>query len=288
MRYLPAPFAGTRRPTLRVQRPRSETKVMLVRDHSPYTQSGRRLRMTCMTPATDSDVPSGSTRGEGFASPPSYPGDLARRVAHRRNELGLTTEELAQRAGIDPSYLEYFERSADARLSVGTLNLVALALDTTPVALAGGDVDRPPGRGRAGRHPALEVLAREQCEAHLAAGGVGRIVFSIERGPIALPVNFEFTGGEIILSTDVAKADLLEAQPVIGFEIDRVDEAQSEGWSVLVSGQAHRVDDPDEVLRLSSLDLEAWAGGQRHALVKIIPVTVTGRVIVHGTVSEEG
>ena len=217
----------------------------------------------------------------------SNPSDLARRVAHRQRELGLTTEELAQRAGIDPTYLKYFERSADARLSAGTLNLVALALETTPIALAGGDVDRAPGRGRAGRHPSLETLARDQCDAHLAAGGVGRIVFSTERGPVALPVNFEFTNGEVILSTDVAKADLLETQPVIGFEIDRVDEAFSEGWSVLVSGPARRVDDPDEVLRLSSLDLEAWAGGDRHALVKVTPVTVTGRVIVHDSDPDE-
>jgi hypothetical protein len=215
------------------------------------------------------------------------PGDLAQRVAHRRRELGLTTEELARRAGIDPTYLTYFERSADARLSAGTLNLISLVLDTTPTALAGGDVNRALGRGRAGRHPSLETLAREQCDEHLATGGVGRIVFSTERGPVALPVNFEFTGGELILSTDLAKADLLEKQPVVGFEIDRVDEAFSEGWSVLVSGPAHRVDDPDEIVRLSSLDLEAWAGGERHALVKITPATVTGRVIVHESVPDE-
>ena len=195
----------------------------------------------------------------------SNPSDLSRRVTHRRQELGLTTEELAQRAGIDPTYLRYFERSADARLSAGTLNLVALVLDTTPTALAGGDVDRAPGRGRAGRHPTLETLSREQCDADLTAGGVGRIAFSTERGPVALPVNFEFTGGEVILSTDLAKADVLEKQFVVGFETDRVDEALSEGWSVLVSGPARIVDDPDEVVRLSSLDLEAWAGGERHA-----------------------
>ncbi len=248
--------------------------------------------MTPMTPRTHADVPRKSTdiSDSGPESPAvgsSHAGDLARRIGHRRRELGLTTEELARRAGIDPTYLKYFEQSSDARLSFGTLNLIALVLDTTPTALAGGDIDRAPGRGRAGRHPSLETLAREQCDAHLAAGGVGRIVFSTERGPVALPVNFEFTGGEVILSTDVAKADLLETKPVIGFEIDRVDEAFSEGWSVLVSGTAHRVDDPDEVLRLSSLDLEAWAGGARHALVKIIPVTVTGRVIVHDSVPDE-
>jgi nitroimidazol reductase NimA-like FMN-containing flavoprotein (pyridoxamine 5'-phosphate oxidase superfamily) len=244
-----------------------------------------------MTPPR-SEVPSGS--GDSMDSGPQAPaagsggpGDLARRVAHRRKELGLTTEELAQRVGMDPTYLKYFESSASSRLSAGMLNLVALVLDTTPIALAGGAVDRPPGRGRGSRHPALEVLTREQCEAHISAGGVGRVVFSTDRGPVALPVNFEFTAGEVILSTDVAKANLLETQPVVGFEIDRVDEALSEGWSVLVSGPAHRVTEPDEVLRLSSLDLEAWAGGERHELVKISPLTVTGRVIVHNPIPDE-
>jgi len=218
---------------------------------------------------------------------PRNPGDLARRILHRQDELGLSTEELAQRAGIDPNYLRYFEGSADARLSAGTLNLIALALDTSPLALQGADVERPMAQGRGGRHPALEPLTEEHCMAHLAAGGVGRVIYSTERGPVALPVNFEFTDGYIILSTDLAKADLLEQQALVGFEIDRVDEATSEGWSVLVSGQALRVDDPDEVVRLSSLDLEPWAGGTRHALVKITPVTVTGRVIVHSAMLDE-
>ena len=56
---------------------------------------------------------------------------------------------------------------------------------------------------------------------------------------------------------------------------------------MVVCGRANRVDDPEEVLRLSSLDLEVWAGGERHVLVKITPVTVTGRVIVHGSVPKE-
>ncbi len=228
--------------------------------------------------ATEAQAPSARLSG---------PSDVARRVIHRRKELGLTPEELAQRVGVDPTYFKYFEQNADARLSAGTLNLLALALDTTPIALSGGDVDRAPGRGRAGRHPSLDTLEREQCDAHLAAGGVGRIVFATERGPVALPVNFEFTDGNVIFSTDQVKADHLETLPMVGFEIDRVDEAFSEGWSVLVSGPAHRVIDSDELQQLSSLDLEAWAGGDRHALVRITPVTVTGRVIVHTSLPDE-
>lgn len=229
-----------------------------------------------MTPQTDSP-------GVGGA----HPGDLARRVSHRRIELGMTIEELAKHAGVDPNYLSYFERNADARLSAGTLLLLAFALGTTPLELQGGLVDRPPGKGRAGPHPSLETLTREQCEAHLEAGGVGRVVFSTDRGPVALPVNFEFTDGDLVVSTDVDKATLLESLPSVGFEIDRVDESMSEGWSVLVTGTARYVDDPEELLRLSSLDLEAWAGGARHALICITPEEITGRVIVHHSAPDE-
>jgi hypothetical protein len=110
---------------------------------------------------------------------------------------------------------------------------------------------------------------------------VGRIVFTIDRGPVSVPVNFEFTAGEVVFSTDVAKASALESQDVVGFQIDRVDEAVSEGWSVLATGPARRIDDPEEILRLASLELEAWSGGAHHALVGLKPVELTGRVIVH-------
>jgi hypothetical protein len=207
-------------------------------------------------------------------------GDLARRITRRRNELGLSVEALASRAGIDPVYLGYFERSPEAALSAGTLQLIALALDTSPIALLGGEVDRPPGHGRAGRHPVLEALTAEQCNAHLAVGGVGRVVFLSSRGPVALPVNFEFTEGQIIFSTDESKAAAIEKE-LVGFEVDRVDEAMSEGWSVLVTGRARRIEDHEELQRLGSLDLEAWAGGDRHSLMGIKPEELTGRVIIH-------
>jgi len=212
----------------------------------------------------------------------SHASDLARRVATRREELGLSVEELASRTGIDPGYLAYFESNPDARLSGGTLLLLALALDTTPFELLGGAVDRPPGHARfVLPHAELKELSAEQCRTHLAVGGVGRIVFSSRRGPVALPVNYEFSEDQIVFSTDEAKASALGSGQRVGFEIDRVDEVLSEGWSVLVTGRCRHVEDPDEVQRLSSLDLESWAGGNRHALLALSPDEITGRVIVH-------
>ncbi len=213
-------------------------------------------------------------------------GAMGRRVARRRAELGLTVEELAGKTGIDPGYLRYFEDNAVARLSAGSTLLLAQALETTPATLSGRAVWST-GRGRAGPHPQLQPLTPEQCEAHLGAGGVGRIVFCTDRGPVALPVNYEYSNRNVVISTDIAKAAVLEFQHTVSFEIDRTDDVMSEGWSVLVTGSARRVDDPDEILALSSLDLESWAGGHRHALVAISPNQITGRVIVHPVVSAE-
>ncbi len=165
---------------------------------------------------------------------------------------------------------------------------MAHALQTTPLVLQGGDIDRPPGHGRAGRHPVLTSLTLEQCQAHLAVGGVGRIVYSTARGPTAVPVNFEYTQGQIVISTGISKASVLESAGSVGFEVDRIDEGMSEGWSVLATGPARRIDDPDECQRLSSLDLEVWAGGNRHVLIGIAPTELTGRVIIHELPFEEG
>jgi transcriptional regulator with XRE-family HTH domain len=241
--------------------------------------------MTSTTPTKDSTETKAQAENSRSTTalptaPPSGPlaGDLARRVTHRRTELGLSTEELARRAGIDPWFLAYFEQSSDATLAGGSLFRVAVALDTTPSALEGGLVDRAPGVGRAGAHPTLEHLSAAQCEEHLLAGGIGRIVFSTGSGPVALPVNFIFAGGAVIFRTSDAMADDIAGD--VAFEVDHIDEEMSVGWSVLVRGQARRIEEPEERLAVGQLDLEPWAGGARLNLIGITPVELTGRVIV--------
>jgi transcriptional regulator with XRE-family HTH domain len=208
----------------------------------------------------------------------THVGDLARRVTHRRMELGLSTEELAKRAGVDAWFLAYFEQSSDTALSGGSLLRLSVALDTTPFALEGGQVDRPPGPGRAGLHPTLESLTQEQCETHLSNGGVGRVVLSTGAGPVALPVNFVFTDGTIVFRTSDSMTASISG--VVAFEVDHIDEAMSEGWSVLVRGHARLIEDPEGLLSPAHLELEPWAGGARLNVVGIVPFEITGRVIV--------
>lgn len=220
------------------------------------------------------------SRGEVVTerSPDARGGDLARRVTHRRTELGLSTEELAKQAGIDAWFLAYFEQSSDSTLTGGALRRLAVALDTTPSALEGAGVNRPPGAGRAGPNPALESLTPAQCEQHLSAGGVGRIILSTASGPVAYPVNFMFARGCVIFRTSDAMVDNISG--VVAFEVDHVDEAMSGGWSVLVRGHARLIEGAELRLVAADLDLEPWAGGARLNVVSIAPFEVTGRVIV--------
>jgi transcriptional regulator with XRE-family HTH domain len=205
-------------------------------------------------------------------------GDLARRVTHRRTELGLTTEELAHRAGVDAWFLAYFEQSSDTSLSGGALLRLAVAMDTTPLALEGGLVSRPPGEGRAAGHPSLEALSSDACAAHLAPGGLGRIVLSTSSGPVAFPVNFVFSDGNVIFRTTEAMAQSISG--IVAFEVDHIDEAMSGGWSVLVRGHARQFVDPAQRQAAARLDIEPWAGGARLNLIVISPYEITGRVIV--------
>lgn len=246
----------------------------LLGDHGPYVAPPSPLHSGDMTTST--------TTGANETG-----GDLSRRVARRRTELGLTLEEVGKQAGIDPGYLNYLEHHSDAHLSAGSLILLAMALKTSPEMLRGGHPPLGRNRGATSPHPEVEALTAEQCEVHLRTAEYGRLVYAHARGPVAIPVNFEYTDGQIIISTDEVKATWLLGLQVVGFEVDRVVEGLSEGWSVLVTGEVRRIDDPDEQRRLSSLGLDNWGDGDEHVLIAVTPELITGRVIVHGSPWDE-
>jgi transcriptional regulator with XRE-family HTH domain len=209
------------------------------------------------------------------------PGDLARRITLRRLELGLTQEDLARRAGVDPGFLEYFERQSEMQLGRRTLGTFARILQTSEATLLGGDANRAQGNASALPGAILEPLTQAQCREHLASGGVGRVIYYASRGPVALPVNYRFSNDAVLFNTTVHAAKELESQPMVGFEIDRIDDVFSEGWSVIVTGAARRVDHPDELVEQAGHRVTPWAGGARGAAVAISADEITGRIIIH-------
>jgi hypothetical protein len=65
----------------------------------------------------------------------------------------------------------------------------------------------------------------------------------------------------------------------VSFDVDHLDDALGEGWSVLLSGTARVVTDPAELDRVKALDIEPWAGGERDVYVRLVPTEITGRRI---------
>ncbi len=209
---------------------------------------------------------------------PPDPGDLGRRVAARRRELGLSVEEVAEQAGMAPGYLRRVEQSGEAVLNARALGRLAGALGTTSADLLGAGFTRPPGAGRARGDVQLVPMTEDECWQRLAPGGVGRLVFDAERGPVALPANFALDGHKVVVRTGPGTPfDGLGNGEVVGFEVDRIDETFREGWSVLASGHIRRPE-PAERQHLASLGVTPWLPERDEYLV--IDVTdITGRRI---------
>ncbi len=207
--------------------------------------------------------------------------DVGRRIAEQRGKAHLTVADVAERAGMSPQYLTYLESSPTANPTVATVTRVAAALDVTPSTLEGAGLNLPPGQRSAGRNPTLHDLTEAECLALIAPGGVGRFLFvQAGRGPVAFPVNFKMDGDDVVfrVSSDSVSSEGVHQQPV-SFDVDHLDEALGEGWSVLLTGAAQVITDERELGRAQALGIQPWADGDRDVYVRLSPTQITGRRI---------
>ena len=127
----------------------------------------------------------------------------------------------------------------------------------------------------------LVELTVEECLDLLGAGGVGRIALCTRAGPRIVPVNYVMYDDAIIFRT-TPYSELGQNAPdaEVAFEVDAVDEANHEGWSVIAQGKVATVEDPDELHQLrSTADPGPWAAGQRILYLKVNWFDITGRRI---------
>ncbi|MFD9389495.1 pyridoxamine 5'-phosphate oxidase family protein [Streptomyces sp. NPDC060000] len=209
-----------------------------------------------------------------------HPADIGRRVAVERRRRQLSREETARRARMSPGYLAYLEeRPADPSMS--TLIRLADALGTTVTTLRGGGLDLPPGLGQALVHPELRDIGPDECRTLLATHGVGRVAVSASDGhPAVVPVNYDVIDDAIVFRTAPDSTPAAAVGTEVAFEVDHMDEALSQGWSVLAVGPASAVTEPDAVRGLSErAHTPPWAGGEREMWVSIRPTQLTGRRI---------
>lgn len=197
-----------------------------------------------------------------------HPGDVSRRVALLREELGLSREELALRAGMAPTFVQYVEEQSDT-IGTATLLRLAAALRTTAGQLLGAAPGPP---------PALHELGTEECWDRLADHLFGRVALSTPDGPAVIPVGYSVAGGAeeaygaeeagglggVIVCHCCAGAGAYAPAPgtAVAFEVDQVDETLGSGWSVQVVGIVDRASE---------------RGGE--PVMHLIPERVSGRVI---------
>ncbi|WP_030272862.1 pyridoxamine 5'-phosphate oxidase family protein [Streptomyces sp. NRRL B-24484] len=214
------------------------------------------------------------------AAGPADP-EVLHRIEVRRKQLGIAEEELARRVRMSPAYFhDLFEAPAD--FDPGGLLRIATELGMSYGELVEGRSDAPPGQHGPAQNPVLMRLASGECWGQLGTHGIGRVAICGHQGPAVLPVNYLVDGTTIVYRTDPARAAAVGPGDELSFQVDHFDEYQRGGWSVLITGTAEHVDDPDVVQHLAAQPGgESWAGGDRRLWIRIIPSEISGRR-VHG------
>ncbi|MGW1953171.1 pyridoxamine 5'-phosphate oxidase family protein [Streptomyces sp. NPDC001920] len=134
------------------------------------------------------------------------------------------------------------------------------------------------------RNDGFRELERQECLRLLAKAPVGRIVYTRQALPAVLPVNFSLDHDGAVLLRTAADSQLVRAidGAIVAFEADEVDAAAHSGWSVIVTGAAAVVGDPDERERLSRVGPRSWVPSPDEVFVRIEPDLVTGRAVAGG------
>jgi hypothetical protein len=116
----------------------------------------------------------------------------------------------------------------------------------------------------------------------LASVEFGRVVFTVNALPAIRPVNHLLDEHRIIIRTRRIAAISSIARStdgvMVAYEADSIDPQTRTGWSVVATGRAHTVTDPEEVSRYQQL-LHPWVN-PADAVIAIEPEFITGFRIV--------
>jgi nitroimidazol reductase NimA-like FMN-containing flavoprotein (pyridoxamine 5'-phosphate oxidase superfamily) len=138
------------------------------------------------------------------------------------------------------------------------------------------------------RQREIRELSKAECLRLLEEVDVGRIVFTSQALPVALPVNFVVdlagSGGIVFRTAEGSKLSAATSGSVVAFEVDSMDRATGSGWSVLVTGLAHEVHDPDYQRRADTRGLRQWGLSERQSHYICIPISMISgrRILVSG------
>jgi nitroimidazol reductase NimA-like FMN-containing flavoprotein (pyridoxamine 5'-phosphate oxidase superfamily) len=129
----------------------------------------------------------------------------------------------------------------------------------------------------------MSELTEHACLDHLRLASFGRVAITSGALPAILPIHFSLLGSDPVFRTDPgAKLMAASAGQVLCLEIDDVDPFAHTGWSVLVTGKAEVLTEPDDLAAAARLPLRPWIGAGS-AYVRIRATLISGREISVGT-----
>jgi hypothetical protein len=144
-----------------------------------------------------------------------------------------------------------------------------MAMDATPPAV-------PPATAGDLESESI-VLTRAECLRRLAGTDVGRIGLSVDAMPVILPMAFAMLDDDVVIR--VGWGDKLDAavhHRVVCFEADGSESAGG-GWSVLITGRAEIIRNPQVLERAGRLPLRRWSHRPTDRFIRIPAEVVTGR-----------
>lgn len=122
------------------------------------------------------------------------------------------------------------------------------------------------------------LLDRAECLRLLGQRTFGRVGVSVGALPAVLPVNYRLVDTTIVFRTGRGtKLDAATDRAIVAFEIDDIDPLSHTGWSVLVTGEAQRVTNPEQLAELDHAGVPHWVPGDVAATVAIPTTIVSGR-----------
>lgn len=123
-------------------------------------------------------------------------------------------------------------------------------------------------------------LSRPEALRLLASVPFGRVVFTRDAMPAIRPVNHLVDDGEVVivrtrLTSRLTTEVRADHNVVVAYEADEIDARTRLGWSVVITGIARTVTDPERVARYETR-LRPWVEGAMDSVVAIEPTLVTG------------
>ena len=124
----------------------------------------------------------------------------------------------------------------------------------------------------------LQILDRRECLLLLSDANFGRIGVTFGAIPVVLPLNYRLVDDVIVFRTSPGtKLDAAVEKTVVAFEVDDIEPVTHAGWSVLVTGIARQVTDPEDIARYTVAHVPRWAKNDDEHFVTVSTAMISGR-----------